>query len=138
MNASERLRENIRKYRTEERLLAVDPTSFRDESDACEGLMNGNSLTNLSVPQSPCTEMNAPMKLAEMSSVERRLKLQAEVCLCMSIYQIFFDIQVKAFSRSSHTTNSSFNFLTRIRNIATPTLVSPRNDVWEMSAEIPY
>ena len=115
MNASERLRENIRKYRTEERLLAVDPTSFRDESDACEGLMNGNSLTNLSVPQSPCIEMNAPMKLAEMSSVERRLKLQAEVCLCISIYQIFFDIQVKAFSRSSHTTNSSFNFRARIR-----------------------
>lgn len=115
MNASERLRENIRKYRTEERLLAVDPTSFRDESDACEGLMNGNSLTNLSVPQSPCTEMNAPMKLAEMSSVERRLKLQAEVCLCISIYQNLFDIQVKAFSSSSHTTNSSFNFRARIR-----------------------
>lgn len=110
MNASERLRENIRKYRTEERLLAVDPTSFRDENDACEGLMNGNSLTNLSVPQSPCTEMNTPMKLAEMSSVERRLKLQAEVCLCMSIYQIFFDIQVKAFSSSSQTTNSSFGW----------------------------
>ena len=106
MSSSERLRENIRKYRTEERLLAVDPTSFRDESDACEGLMNGNSLTNLSVPQSPCTEMNTPMKLAEMSSVERRLKLQAEVCLCMSIYQILFDIQVKVFSSSSQTTNS--------------------------------
>ena len=97
MNASERLRENIRKYRTEERLLAVDPTSFRDESDACEGLMNGNSLTNLSVPQSPCTEMNAPMKLAEMSLVERRLKLQAEVCLCMSIYQIFFSLRKHPF-----------------------------------------
>ena len=110
MNASERLRENIRKYRTEERLLAVDPTSFRDESDACEGLMNGNSLTNLSVPQSPCTEMNTPMKLAEMSSVERRLKLQAEVCLCISIYQILFDIQVKAFSSSSRTTNSSLAY----------------------------
>ena len=76
MSASERLRENIRKFRTEERLLAVDPNSFRDDSEECEGLIQ-----HTAVPESPSTEKDAELKASEMSSVERWLKLEAEVCL---------------------------------------------------------
>lgn len=72
MSPSERLRENIKKYRTEARLLAVDPTSFEDESDEADGLENS------SVLQSPSSEKDAEIKGAEMSSGERWLKLEAE------------------------------------------------------------
>ena len=81
MSASERLRENIRKYRTEERLLAVDPTSFRDDTEECEGLIHGTTLDHTPVPESPSTEKDAELKVSEMSSGERWLKLEAEVCL---------------------------------------------------------
>ena len=73
MSPSERLRENIRKYRTEARLLEVDPTSLEDDSDEADGLENS------SVLQSPIAEKDAEMKMAEMSSGERWLKLKAEV-----------------------------------------------------------
>ena len=73
MSPSERLRENIRKYRTEARLLVVDPTSLEDDSD------DADELENSSVLQSPTAEKEAEMKLAEMSSGERWLKLKAEV-----------------------------------------------------------
>lgn len=72
MSPSERLRENIRKYRTEARLLVVDPTSLEDDSDEAD------ELENSSVLQSPTAEKEAEMKLAEMSSGERWLKLKAE------------------------------------------------------------
>ncbi|KAL9959090.1 hypothetical protein ACROYT_G036173 [Oculina patagonica] len=75
LSAAERLRENIRKFRTEERLLAVDPSSIGDE---CEGLIQGSSLEESSVPQSPSVEMNAELKVAELSSAERWLKLEIE------------------------------------------------------------
>ena len=78
MSASERLRENIRKFRTEERLLAVDPTSFRDDSDECDGMIRTNSM-NPTVPESPSIEMDAQIKATEMSSAERWVKLEAEV-----------------------------------------------------------
>lgn len=76
LSASERLRENIRKFRTEERLLAADPSSIEDE---CDGLIQGTSLEESAVPQSPSVEMNAELKVAEMSSAERWLKLEVEV-----------------------------------------------------------
>lgn len=79
MSASERLRENIRKYRTEARLLAVDPSSFGDDSEECDGFIDGTSLDQSSVPQSPSVEMEAEIKMTEMSSGERWLKLEAEV-----------------------------------------------------------
>ncbi len=77
LSAAERLRENIRKFRTEERLLAVDPSSIGDE---CEGLIQGNSLEESAVPQSPSLEMNTELKVTELSSAERWLKLEIEVC----------------------------------------------------------
>ena len=73
LSPSERLRENIRKYRTEARLLEVDPTSLEDDSDEADGL------ENYSVLQSPIAEKDAEMKMAETSSGERWLKLKAEV-----------------------------------------------------------
>ena len=73
MSPSERLRENIRKYRTKARLLEVDPTSLEDDSD------ESNGLENSSVLQSPIAEKDVEMKMAEMSSGERWLKLKAEV-----------------------------------------------------------
>lgn len=72
LSASERLRENIRKYRTEERLLAVDPSLIEEE---CDGLEES------AVPQSPSVEMNAELRVAELSSAERWLKLGVEVCI---------------------------------------------------------
>jgi len=78
LSASERLRENIRKYRTEERLLAVDPSSIEEE---CDGLIKETSLEESGVPQSPSVEMNAELRVAELSSAERWLKLEVEVCL---------------------------------------------------------
>ena len=78
LSASERLRENIRKYRTEERMLAVDPSSIDDE---CDGLIQGTSLDDdSSVPQSPGVDMSTESKVAELSSTERWLKLEMEVC----------------------------------------------------------
>ena len=79
MSASEQLRENIRKYRTEERLLAADPTSFGEDNEECDGQIRGTSLDQSSVPQSPSTEKEAEIKVAEMSLGERWLKLEAEV-----------------------------------------------------------
>lgn len=78
LSASERLRENIRKYRTEERLLAVDPSLIEEE---CDGLIQETSLEESAVPQSPNVEMNAELRVAELSSAERWLKLEVEVCL---------------------------------------------------------
>ena len=77
MSASEKLRENIRRYRTEARLLAADPTSFGDDDEECDGQIDGTS----SLPQSPSTEKEAEIKVAEMSLGERWLKLEAEVGL---------------------------------------------------------
>ena len=79
MSASEQLRENIRKYRTEERLLAADPTSFGEDNEECDGQIRGTSLDQSSVPQSPSTEKEAEIKAPEMSLGERWLKLEAEV-----------------------------------------------------------
>ena len=76
LSASERLRENIRKYRTEERLLAVDPSSVEEE---CDGLIQEESLEEPAVPQSPSVEMNA--RVAELSAAERWFKLEVEVCI---------------------------------------------------------
>ena len=95
MSPSERLRENIKKYRTEARLLAVDPTSFEDESDEADGLENS------SVLQSPSSEKDAEIKGAEMSSGERWLKLEAEVS---RIY--FFRFMWLLLSQSAHFRNS--------------------------------
>jgi len=78
LSASERLRENIRKYRTEERLLAVDPSSIEEE---CDGLIQGTVLEESVVPQSPREEMNAQLRVSELSSAERCFKLEVEVCI---------------------------------------------------------
>lgn len=78
LSASERLRENIRKYRTEERLLAVDPSSVEDE---CDGLIRGTQLEESAVPQSPSVEMNTELRVAELSLAERWFKLEVEVCV---------------------------------------------------------
>ena len=51
----------------------MDPTSLEDDSDESDGL------ENFSVPQSPIAEKDVEMKMAEMSSGERWLKLKAEV-----------------------------------------------------------
>ena len=75
-STSERLRENIRKFRTEERMLAVDPSSIEDE---CDGLMQQTSLDDSSMPQSPNVEASVEPKLAELTPVERWLKLETEV-----------------------------------------------------------
>ena len=82
MSPSERLRENIRKYRTEARLLVVDPTSLEDDSDEAD------ELENSSVLLSPTAEKDAEMKMAEMSSGERWLKLNAEVSDDMMMMEI--------------------------------------------------
>lgn len=78
LSASERLRENIRKYRTEERLLAVDPSSVEDE---CDGLITGTQPEESAVPQSPSVEMNTELRVAELSSAEHWFKLEVEVCV---------------------------------------------------------
>ena len=77
LSASERLRENIRKYRTEERLLAVDPSSIEEE---CDGLIQGTTLEEPAVPQSPSIEMSEESRVAELSCAERWFKLEVEVC----------------------------------------------------------
>ncbi|XP_022782468.1 uncharacterized protein LOC111323405 isoform X2 [Stylophora pistillata] len=74
-STSERLQENIRKFRTEERMLAVDPSSIEDE---CDGLIQQTSLDDSPVPQSPRVEISAEPKLAELTPAERWLKLETE------------------------------------------------------------
>ena len=78
LSASERLKENIRKFRTEERLLAVDPSSIEEE---CDGLIQGTSLEESVVPQSPNVEVNAGCRVSELSFAERWFKLEVEVCI---------------------------------------------------------
>ena len=69
MSASERLKENIRKYRTEERLLAIGQFDNGDNEEQDEE----------SVPQSPSTQTSSENKLAELSTTERLQKLECEV-----------------------------------------------------------
>lgn len=56
----------------------MDPSSIEEE---CDGLIQETSLEESGVPQSPSVEMNAKLRVAELSSAERWLKLQVEVCL---------------------------------------------------------
>lgn len=58
-------------------MLAVDPSSIEDE---CDGLMQQTSLDDSSMPQSPNVEASVEPKLAELTPVERWLKLETEVC----------------------------------------------------------
>ena len=60
----------------------MDPSSIDDE---CEGLIQGTSLEESTVPQSPSVEMNAELKVAELSSAERWLKLEVEVCVIIRV-----------------------------------------------------
>lgn len=57
-------------------MLAVDPSSIEDE---CDGLMQQTSLDDSSMPQSPNVEASVEPKLAELTPVERWLKLETEV-----------------------------------------------------------
>jgi len=56
----------------------VDPSSIEEE---CDGLIQETSLEESAVPQSPSVEMNAELRVAELSSAERWFKLEVEVCI---------------------------------------------------------